>query len=162
MVHLPPPWSVMCFSVLSVIYFDGQGFAYPCVSTSAPPSLTSSSMEAPSAVHHVVRMSSRALPVIIFVSLIDFLNMFMLSVARSAFGGRRRLLHCMHAIACLPLRLVHSLLFLLLLLPPPCSLLIPWLSDFSYLTVTIYSDYSVILKMVCLFLRESVIIMCHI
>ena len=105
MVHHLPPWTVMCFSVLSVIYFDGQGFAYPCVSTSAPLSLTSSSMEAPSAAHHVVRMSSRALPVIIFVSLIEFLNMFMLSVARSAFGGRRRLLH---AIACLPLRLVQS------------------------------------------------------
>ena len=105
MVHHLPPWSVMCFSVMSVIYFDGQGFAYPCVSTSAPPSLTSWSMEAPSAVHHVVRMSSRALPVIFFVSLIEFLIMFMLSVARSAFGGRRRLLH---AIACLPLRLVQS------------------------------------------------------
>ena len=152
MVHHLPPWSVMCFSVLSVIYFDGQGFAYPCVSTSAPLSLTSSSMEAPSAVHYIVRMSSRRLPVIIFVSLIEFLIMFMLSVAQSAFGGRRRLLHCMRAIACLLLRLVHSLLFLLLLLPPPCSLRNPWLSDFSYLTNTIYGDYSMIFKkIICIF-----------
>ena len=77
----------MCFSVLSVIYFDGQGFEYPYVSTLAPPSLISSSLEAPSAVHYIVRMSSRRLPVIIFVSLIEFLIMFMLYVARSAFGG---------------------------------------------------------------------------
>ena len=134
----------MCFSVMSVLYFDGQGFAYPYVSTSPPPSLTSSSVEAPSAVHHVVRMSSRRLPIIIFVSLIEFLIMFMLYVARSVSGSRRRLLHCMRAIACLPLRLDHSLLFLLLLLPPPCSLRNPWLSDFSYLTNTIYDDYSMI------------------
>ena len=44
-------------------YFDDQGFVYPCAPTSAPPSLNSSSMEAP-AVHHDVRMSSRWLPVI--------------------------------------------------------------------------------------------------
>ena len=86
--------------------------------------------------------------------------MFMLYIARSAFGVRRRLLHCMRAIACLSVRLVHSLLFLLLLLPPPCSLHNPWLSDFSYLMNTIYGDYSMILKIICLFLRESVIIMC--
>ena len=125
---------------MSVLYFNGQWFAYPCVSTLAPPSLTSSSLEAPSAVHHVVRMSSRRLPLIIFVSLVEFLIMFMLYVAWSAFGGHRRLLHCMRAIACLPPRLVHSLLFLLLLLllllPPPCSLLNPWLSDFSYFYVS--------------------------
>ena len=85
--HLPPPWTVLCFSVMSVHYFDGQGFACPYVSTSAPPSLNSSSMEAPSAVHHVVRMSSRRLPVIIFVSHIEFLIMFMLYVAQSALSA---------------------------------------------------------------------------
>ena len=75
-------------------------------------------MEVPSAVHHAVRMSSRLLPVIIFVSLIEFMIMFMLCVAQSAFGGQRRLLHCLRAITRLRLRLVHSLLFLLL--PPRC------------------------------------------
>ena len=79
----------------------------------SPPSLDSSSLEVPSAVHHVVRMSSRRLPVIFFVSLIEFMIMFMLCVARSAFGGRRRLLHCLRAIARLPLRLGHSHLCLL-------------------------------------------------
>ena len=117
----------MCFSVMSVNYFDGQGFAYPYVPTSAPPSLNSSSMEAPSAVHHDVRMSSLRLPVIIYVSRIEFLIMFMLYVTRSACCGRRRLLHCMRDIACLPLRLVHSLLGtgalppLLLFLPSGCG-----------------------------------------
>ena len=51
---------------MRVYYFDGLGFVSPC----SPPSLDSSSLEAPSAVHHVDRMSSRRLPVIIFVSLI--------------------------------------------------------------------------------------------
>ena len=59
-------------------------------------------------------MSCRRLHVIIFVSLIEFMIMFMLCVARSNFGGRRRLLHLLRANTRLPLRLVHSLLFLLL------------------------------------------------
>ena len=109
-------------------YFDGQGFVYPCAPTSAPPSLNSSSMEAPSAVHHDVRMNSRRLPVIPFVSRIEFLIMIMLYVARCACCGRRRLFNCMREIACLPLRLIHSLLLLLLLLlPPPCSIRTVWL-----------------------------------
>ena len=74
------------------------------------PSFDSSSLEVPSAVHHAIWMSSRRLPVIIFVSLIEFMIMFMLCVVRSAFGGRRRLLHHLRAIARLPLRVVHSLL----------------------------------------------------
>ena len=74
----------MCFSVMCDNYFDSQGFVYPRAPPSAPPSLNSSSMEAPSAVHHNFRMSSRRLPVIIFVSRIEFLIMIMLSVARSA------------------------------------------------------------------------------
>ena len=78
------------------------------------PSFDDSSLDVPSAVHHAVWMSSSRLPVIIFVFLIEF----MLCVVRSAFGGRRRLLHHLRAIALLPLRLVHSLLFLLL--PPRC------------------------------------------
>ena len=85
-------------------------------------------------------MSSRRLPVIIFVSLIEFMIMFMLCVARSAFGGRRRLLHCLRAIARLPLRLGHSHLCLLLL--PRCSLRNPGLSYFSYLMFPIYDAYS--------------------
>ena len=69
--------------------------------------------------------------------------MFMLCVARSAFGGRRRFLHGLRAIARLPLRLVYSLLFLLLLLlPPRSSLRNPWLSDFSYLMLPLYDAYS--------------------
>ena len=78
------------------------------------PSFDSSSLEAPSAIHHAVRMSCRRLHVIIFVSHVEFMIMFMLCVERSALGGRRRLLHHLRANACLPLRLVHCLLFLLL------------------------------------------------
>ena len=85
-------------------------------------------------------MSSRRLPVIFFVSLVEFLTMFMLGVARSACGGWRRLLHCLRAIARLPLRLVHSLLFLL---PPRCSIRNLWLSDFSYLMIPIYDASSI-------------------
>ena len=76
--------------------------------------LASSSLEVPSAVHHAIRMSCRRLHVIIFVSLVEFMIMFMICVARSDFGGRRRLLHHVRAYARLPIRLVSSLLFLLL------------------------------------------------
>ena len=113
---------IFLLHVMSDNYFDSQGCLYPCAPTSAPPSLNSSSMEAPSAVHYDIRMSGRRLSIVIFVSRIEFLIMIMLYVARSACCGRRGLLHCMRDIACLPLRLVHSLLLLLLLLPPPCSL----------------------------------------
>ena len=92
----------MCFSVMSDNYFDGQGFVYPCTPPSAPPSLNSSSMQAPSAVHRTVRMSSRWLPIIIFASRIEFLIMIMIYVARSACCGWRRLSHRMRNIACLP------------------------------------------------------------
>ena len=78
------------------------------------PVLASSSLDVASAVHHAVRMSCRRLSVIIFVSLVEFLIMFMIGVARSDFGGRKRLLHHVRANARLPIRLVHSLLFLLL------------------------------------------------
>ena len=78
------------------------------------PVLASSSLDVPSAVHHAVRMSYRQLSVIIFVSLVEFMIMFMICVARSDFGGRRRLLHRVRANARLPIRLVHSRLFLLL------------------------------------------------
>ena len=71
-----------------------------------------------------------------------FMIMFMLCVARSAFGGRRRFLHCLRAIARLTLRLVHSLLFLLLLLPPRSSLRNSWLSDFSYMMIPLSVAYS--------------------
>ena len=76
------------------------------------------------------------------ISLIDFMITFMLFVARSAFGGRRRFLHCLRAITRLPLKLGDSLLFLLLLLPPRSSLLNPWLSDFSYVMIPLYDAYS--------------------
>ena len=49
----------MCFSVMSDYYFDGQGFENPSAPPSAPPSLNSSSVEAPSAVHRNFRMSSK-------------------------------------------------------------------------------------------------------
>ena len=78
------------------------------------PVLASSTLEVPSAVHHAVRMSCRRLHGIIFVSLIEFMIMFMICVAWSDFGGRRRLLHHVRANARLPIRLVHGLLFLLL------------------------------------------------
>ena len=78
------------------------------------PILASSSLEFPSAIHHTVRMSCRRLHVIIFVSLVEFMIMFMICVARSGFGGRRRFLHHVRANARLPIRLVHSLLFFLL------------------------------------------------
>ena len=115
------------------------------------PSFDSSSLEAPSAVHHAVRMSSRRLPVIIFVSLIEFMIMFMLCVV---LGGRRRLLHHLRAIARLPLRLVQSSV------PPPASAMSlhnRWLSDFSFLMLPIYDAYSI--SSVC-FLSQSVIIIC--
>ena len=41
----------MVFSVMSVFCFDGLGFVCPRAPPSAPPSLDSSSLEAPSAVH---------------------------------------------------------------------------------------------------------------
>ena len=77
------------------------------------PVLASSSLEVPSAVHHAIRMSCRRLHVIIFVSLVEFMIMFMICVAQSDFGGRR-LLQYVRANARLPIRQVHSLLFLLL------------------------------------------------
>ena len=88
------------------LFIDDLGFVCPV--------LSSSSLEVPSAVHHAVRMSCRRLHVIIFVSLVEFMIMFMICVARSDFGGRRRLLHHVRANARLPIRLVPSLLFLLL------------------------------------------------
>ena len=67
----------------------------------------------------------------------------MLCVARNAFGGRRRFLLCLRAIARLPQSLVHSLLFLLLLLlPTRSSLRNPWLSDFSYMMIPLSDAYS--------------------
>ena len=47
----------------------------------SPPSFDFSSLEVPSVVHHAVRMSSRRLHVILFVSLIEFMIMFILCVA---------------------------------------------------------------------------------
>ena len=41
----------LVFSVMCDCYFDGLGFVYPRAPPSAPPSLDSSSLEAPSAVH---------------------------------------------------------------------------------------------------------------
>ena len=82
------------------------------------PVLVSSSLDVPSAVHHAVRMRYRRFSVIIFVSLIEFLIMFMICVARSDFGGRRRLLHHVHGNARLPLRVVHSRLSV----PPPATM----------------------------------------
>ena len=47
---------------------------YPRAPPSAPPSLASSSLEAPSAVHHAFRMSSIRFPFILFVSRIEFIS----------------------------------------------------------------------------------------
>ena len=119
--------------------FDGRGFVYPRAPPSAPPSLDSPSLEAPSAVHHTFRMSSRRLPVILFgfsyrVSVYILLFVCVLSHVSN-------------------LRLVQSLLLIILLLPPLCSLRNPlrtrflfadssvacycnWLSCFHSLTVS--------------------------
>ena len=105
------------------------------------PPFDSSSLEIPSAVHLAVRMSSRRLPVIIFVSLLKFMIMFMLCVVRSAFGGRRRLLHHLRAIA-----LSASKASSQPSVPPPASAMSlrnPWLSDFSSLVLPIYDAYSI-------------------
>ena len=96
------------------LLIDGLGFVCPCARPVVRLLIFGSSF----CCSPCRWMSSRRLPVIIFVSLIEFMIMFMLCVVRRAFGGRRRLLHHLRAIACLPLRLVHSLLFLLL--PPRC------------------------------------------
>ena len=56
--------------------------------------------------------------------------MFMICVARSDFGGRRRLLHHVRAIARLPIRLVQSRLFLLL---PLCVSPQPWVVRYQLL-----------------------------
>ena len=98
--HLPPTLTVRCISVMSD-YFDGQGFMNPRTPPSSPLSLPSSSVEAFSAVHRNFRMSSRRLPVILFVSRVEFLFMILIYVARSAWCDRRRLLHCMCNITCL-------------------------------------------------------------
>ena len=52
-------------------------------------SFDSSSLEVPSAVHHAVWMGSRRLPIIIFVSLVEFMIMFMLVLrgVHSVVGG---------------------------------------------------------------------------
>ena len=88
------------------LLIDNLGFVAPV--------LAASSLDVPSAVHHAVRMSYRRLYVIIFISLIKFMIVFMICVARSYFGGWRRLLHYVRGHARQPIRLVHSLLFLLL------------------------------------------------
>ena len=118
--HLPPTWTVRCFSVMSDYYFDGQGFVYPRAPPSAPPSLNSSSLEAPFAVHHTFRMSSR-----LFVSRIEFLFIsccLLRGVPVVAGGGYYIVCVISHVSN---LRLVHSLLLVILLLPPPCSLCNP-------------------------------------
>ena len=124
---------------MSDYFFDGQGLENFSAPPSVPPSLNSSSVEAPSAVHRNFRMSSlaRRLPVILFVSRIEILIVLLISVARSAWCGRRRSLHCMRHIAShCHLRLVHGLLLLLLLLPPPCPLRNP------LRTRILFADYS--------------------
>ena len=64
--------------MMSVYYFDGQGFVYPRAPPSAPPSFNSSSMDTPSAVQRNFRMSSRRLPVILLVSRIEFLILILM------------------------------------------------------------------------------------
>ena len=103
-------------------YFDGQGFMFPRAPPPAPPSLNSSSLEAPAAVLHTFRMSSRRLPVILFVSRIEFLFIsccLLRGVPVAAGGGYYIVCVILHASN---LKLVHSLLLIILLLPPPCSL----------------------------------------
>ena len=107
---------------MSGYYFDGQGFVYSRAPPSALPSLNSSSLEAPSAVHHTFRMSSRRLLVILFVSRIEFLFIsccLLRGVLVVAGGGYYIVCVISHVSN---LRLVHSLLLIIILLPPPCSL----------------------------------------
>ena len=106
---------------MSDLYFEGQGFVYPHAPPSAPPSLNSSSLEAP-AVHHTFRMSSRRLPVIIFVSRIEyiFISCCLLRAVPVVAGGGYYIVCVILHVG--NLRLVHSLQLLILLLPPPCSL----------------------------------------
>ena len=138
---------------MSDYYFDGQGFVYPLAPPSAPLSLNSSSLEAPSAVHHTLRMSTRRLPVILFVSRIEFIFIsccLLRGVLVVAGGGYYIVCVISHVSN---LRLVHSLLLIILLLPPPCSLRNPlrtrllfadssvdcycsWLSCFHSMTVS--------------------------
>ena len=86
------------------LLIDDMGFVCPV--------LASSSLDVPSAIHHAIRMSCRRLYVLIIVSLVEFKILFTILVAWSAFGGWGRLLHHVRANARLPIRLVHSLLFL--------------------------------------------------
>ena len=127
------------------LLIDDLGFVAPV--------LASSSLDVPSAVHHAVRMSYRRLYVIIFVSLIEFMIMFMICVARSYFGGRRRLLHHVRDHARQPIRLVHSLLFFLLpLVSPP-----PRVVRYQLLDPYILCG---LLHIICLFFSQSVLIIC--
>ena len=111
-----------CFSVMSDYYFDGELFVYPRAPPSVPPSLNSSSLKAPSAVHHIFRMSSRRLPVILFVSHIEFIFISCcLLRGVPVVAGRGCYIVCVISHVS-NLRLVHSLLLIILLLPPPCAL----------------------------------------
>ena len=106
---------------MSDYYLDGQRFVYPRAPPSAPP-LLNSSLEAPSAVHHIFRMSSRRLPVILFVSRIAFISISCCLLRRVpvvARGGYYIVCVISHVSN---LRLVYSLLLIILLLPPPCAL----------------------------------------
>ena len=108
--------------MMSDYYFDGQRLECPRAPTSAPPSLNSSSLEAPSAVLHTFRMSSRRLPVILFISRIEFIFIsccLLRGVPVVAGGGYYIVCVISHVSI---LRLVHNLLFLILLLPLPCAL----------------------------------------
>ena len=118
------------------------------------PVLASSSLDVPSAVHHAVRLSYRRLYVIIFVSLITFIIVFMICVAQSYFDGRRRLLHYVRAHTHQPIRLVHSLLFLLLplVVTPP-----PRVVNYQLLDPCVFCG---LFNIICLFVSQSVVIIC--
>ena len=130
-------------------YFDGQGFVYPRAPPSAPSSLNSS-LEAPSAVHQTFRMSSRRLPVILFVSRIEFLFItccLLRGVPVVAGGGYYIVCVISHVSN---LRLVHSLLLIILLLLPPCSLR----------TRLLFADSSVACYCSCLSCFHSLTVSC--
>ena len=106
---------------MSDYYFDGLGFVYPRAPPSAP-SLYSSSLDAPSACSHTFRMSTKQLPVILYVSCVEypFISCCLLCGVPVVAGGGYYFVCVISHVSIL--RLVHSLLIIILLLPPPCAL----------------------------------------
>ena len=107
----------LVFSVMGDGYFDGLGFVYPPCSSISASVIGLLIFGRSFCCSHTFRMSTRRLPVILFVSRLE--SPFVAWSVCVAGGGSyyvRVLLHVSH------LRLIHSLLIIILLLPPPCAL----------------------------------------